>query len=100
MRLPLRSANDLDGRVRAHQHGKAALLCPRGQDRPDRSPRGDREGEGRIADDAGIDGLGVEGLEQRSGGRELAPLDLVGQILEHAGGFHQGARARRADRRP
>ena len=91
MRLPLRSAKDLDGRVRAHQNGKPTLICPRGQDGPDRSPRGDRESEGRIADDAGIDGLGVEGLQQRSRGRELAPLDLVGQILEHAGGFHQGA---------
>ena len=91
--LALEIGKGLDGRVRAHQNGKAALLCPRGQDGPDRSPRGDREGEGRIADDAGIDGLGVEGLQQRSRGRELAPFDLVGQILEHAGGLHQGAGA-------
>ena len=82
----------LDRRLLRHQHRKPIARLPDRSDRLDRHIGGCREGERRIADQSGFDGAGAERFQQRRRGRKLLPLDLVGNVLEHAGRFHHGLR--------
>ena len=51
---------------------------------------GGREQRRGVADAADVDGAGVERLQQRRAGGERLPLDLVGHVVELAGGAAAG----------
>ena len=82
----------LDRRVFGHEDREPLAGLPDRGDRLHRRAGGGGEGEGRIADEPGLDRAGAQRLEQRRGRRKLLPLDLVGNVLEHARGFHHGLR--------
>ena len=82
----------LDRRLLRHQHREPIARLPDRGDRLDRHVGGSREGEWRISDQPGLDRTGAERFQQRRRGRKLLPLDLVGNVLQHAGRFHHGLR--------
>ncbi len=81
-----------DGGLLGDENGEAFLRLPHGGNRLDRHVGRRGKGEGRIADQAGFDRTGAERLQQRRRGRKLLPLDPVGNVFQHAGGFHDRLR--------
>lgn len=77
--------------VRAHQQRGAIGVGFVHRDGLDRRPRGQHEQQRRIADDAGVDGAGIERLGQRCGGGKLSPVNVIGQIAQGVGGLQLGA---------
>jgi hypothetical protein len=66
MRLPLRLGGAAQLRLRPHQQRRAIGVGFVHRDGLDRRPRGQHEQQWRIADDAGVDGAGIERLGQRA----------------------------------
>ncbi len=89
--LAFEVGNAVQRRIGKYQQGRTVGIGFVHRDRLDRCPRSQYEQQRRVADDAGVDGTGIERLGQRRGGGEFCPVNVVGQVTQGVSRFQLGA---------